>query len=139
MPDESGADRGKVGELAHWLYVFRPAAQAWEGHYSANLEAIGFSRGQASPVAFWNREKDIALVVHGDDFTFVSDQEGLDFAEEHMKKWYEVKVKARLGQDEGDDREVEGNRMVLFVLSLSLYTDTYLSIYIYCVLLFSFF
>jgi hypothetical protein len=45
--------------------------------------------------------------VHGDDFTFVSEAEGLDYIEGLMKKWYEVKVKARLGPELGDDKEVD--------------------------------
>ena len=107
LPVEANPSPGKCGKLLHWLYGFRPAAQAWESHYSGNLEEAGFRRGIASPVVFWHPELDISCVVHGDDFTFVSECKGLDYVEELMKKWYEVKVKARLGPDSGDDKVVE--------------------------------
>jgi hypothetical protein len=106
LPSETGAASGKCGKLIHWLYGFRPAAQAWENHYAEKLEEAGFARGLASPVSFYHVDLDIAGVVHGDDFTFVSDEAGLDYIEGLMKTWYEVKVKARLGGGASDDKEV---------------------------------
>ena len=105
LPDEAGARPDEVGRLEYWLYGFRPAAAAWEEHYAEKLQSVGFSRGAATPVAFYSKEKDISLVVHGDDFTFVGDDESLDWIESSMKKWYDVKVRARLGPDDHDDRE----------------------------------
>ena len=55
---------------------------------------------------FYHLVKDLALVVHGDDFTFCGMESDLDWAEEKMKSWYEVKVRGKLGPDEGDDKEV---------------------------------
>jgi hypothetical protein len=107
LPEEAGARPGTCGKLVHWLYGFRPAAQAWEGHYAANLESIGFVRGKASPVAFFNAEADISCLVHGDDFTFVGGDESSQYVESKMKEWYEVKVKARLGNGPRDDKEVD--------------------------------
>ena len=45
------------------------------------------------------------LVVHGDDFTFTGDQQGLDWIEGLMKQWYRIKVRARLGPEDFDDKE----------------------------------
>ena len=77
LPDEAQGGPGKVGKLVYWLYGFRPAAQAWEEYYAEKLIGEGFVRGQASPVVFWNEEKDISVVVHGDDFTFEGEDEDL--------------------------------------------------------------
>ena len=44
-------------------------------------------------------------MVHGDDFTFTGDDASLRWVEELMSKWYEVKVRARLGPGEKDDKE----------------------------------
>jgi hypothetical protein len=107
LPSEAGAKPGMCGQLVHWLYGFRPAAQAWESHYSKNLESIGFVRGRASPVAFYNKESDVSCLVHGDDFTFVGGGAELDAVEAKMKEWYELKVKARLGDEPGDDKETD--------------------------------
>jgi hypothetical protein len=107
LPAEAGAQPGMCGKLVHWLYGFRPAAQAWESHYATNLESIGFIRGRASPVSFYNAARDVSCLVHGDNFTFVGDAEHLDFVEANMKGWYELKVKARLGPELTDDKTVD--------------------------------
>jgi hypothetical protein len=107
LPPEAGAGPGMCGQLVHWLYGFRPAAQAWESHYSKNLESIGLVRGRASPVSFYDPAADVSCLVHGDDFTFVGERAALDLIEGKMKSWYELKVKARLGEAEGDDKETD--------------------------------
>ena len=105
LPEEVGATKNKVGKLRHWLYGFRPAAAAWENHYAGKLEGAGFARGLATPVSFYHEGRDVSLVVHGDDFTFTGEDADLDWAEGLMKQWYEVKVRARLGPGEDDDKE----------------------------------
>ena len=105
LPEEVGAKPDQIGKLEYWLYGFRPAAAAWENDYAEKLQGVKFERGLATPVAFYNKERDISLVVHGDDFTFVGEGPSLDWIEACMKKWYEVKVRARLGPDMGDDKE----------------------------------
>ena len=55
LPQEAGAASGMCGKLNHWLYGFRPAAQAWENEYAKKLEEAGFARGNGSPVVFWNQ------------------------------------------------------------------------------------
>ena len=104
MLEEVGADAGKIGELKHWLYGLRPAAAAWENHYAARLGEVGFRRGMATPVAFYHENKNVNLVVHGDDFTFTGSQASLEWIEALMKKWYKVKVRAWLGPDQCDDK-----------------------------------
>ena len=105
LPEEVGAAKGKVGKLRRWLYGFRPAAAAWEAHYANKLEEVGLRRGLATPVSFYHEENDVNLVVHGDDFTFTGDDASLSWVEELMSKWYEVRVRARLGPGENDDKE----------------------------------
>ena len=91
LPKEAGARPNEIGKLKHWLYGFRPAAAAWENHYAEKLQSEGFSRGLSTPVSFYNAAKDVSLVVHGDDFTFVGEDQELDWAEDLMKRWHEVK------------------------------------------------
>ena len=44
------------------------------GSHSANkLEEVGFRRELATLVSFYHDEKDVNLVVHGDDYTFTGD------------------------------------------------------------------
>ena len=70
LPAECGAAPGVCGKLNYWLYGFRPAAAAWEELYSGKLVGCGFQRGHSCTVVFYNADRDISCVVHGDDFTF---------------------------------------------------------------------
>ena len=73
LPEEAGAGSGVCGKLRYWLYGFKKAAQAWEDFYAEKLEDVGFVRGQGSGVVFYNEERDISCVCHGDDFTLVAE------------------------------------------------------------------
>ena len=55
---------------------------------------------------FYHEEKDLSLAVHGDDFTFSGADEELRWITRQMQKWYEIKVRATLGPDDRDDKEV---------------------------------
>ena len=107
LPDEAkGGGEGRCGKLNYWLYGFRPAAQAWEELYSLRLEEVGFTRGEASPVVFYHEGRDLAVVVHGDDFTFEGEAEDLKWIYGEIQKWFEVKLRGILGPEDGDDKEV---------------------------------
>ena len=114
LPAEAGPAQGECGKLEHWLYGCRPAAQAWENHYAARLESVGFIRGAGNPVAFLHPARDLACVVHGDDFTFSGLDGDLTWIENLMKQWSDVKIRARLGREETDDKKIDvlGRRLV---------------------------
>ena len=106
LPEECGYGPGMCGKLNYWLYGFRPAAAAWEKHYSELLESIGFMRGISCGVIFYHRGRDVSLAVHGDDFTFCGSEEDLWWIRDLMKSWFEIKVRAVLGPEPHDDKEV---------------------------------
>ena len=66
-PPEAEGGEGMCGKLNFWLYGFRPAAQAWENHYSEKLEGCGFVRGTACSVIFYHAGKDLSCALRGDD------------------------------------------------------------------------
>ena len=102
---EAGGGPEDCGKLSFWSYGFRPAAHAWEHHYSKELEACGFERGDACSVIFYHEERDLSCVVHGDDFTFCGYGDDLKWITKMMESWFEIKVRAVLGDDESDDKE----------------------------------
>ncbi len=101
LPAECGAAAGVCGKLNYWLYGFRPAAAAWEELYSGKLVGCGFQRGQSCTVAFYNAERDISCVVHGDGFTFEGSGPDLLWIAGEMKSWFEIKVRALFGARRG--------------------------------------
>ena len=76
---EAEVQDDECGKLIHWLYGCRPAAHAWEVHYSALLKEYGFRRLRSVPVAVVHEIRDLMGVVHIDDFVLVGLDEDLDF------------------------------------------------------------
>ena len=107
LPAEAEVAEDECGKLIHWLYGCRPAAQAWEEHYSSLLVANGFKRLQTVPVAFTNAERDLHGVVHGDDFVLEGRDKDLDWVLEILSKVYELKNRGRLGFGPNDVRKID--------------------------------
>ena len=84
----------------------RGAAQGWEIEFGSKLGSVGFTRGKSTPVVFYRESDGTRLVVHGDDFTFLGYPEALDRILKDMREWWEVKLRAIIGDEEGDDKEV---------------------------------
>ena len=105
LPPECGKP-GVCGLLQFWLYGMRPASHGWQDEYTKQLELIGFRRGEASPCCFYREKDDISCVVHGDDFTFEGSPEALLEIAAALKKVWLVKVRAVLGPEASDDKEV---------------------------------
>ena len=85
----------------------RPAGQTWEKHYSDHLGTMAYLKGKAAPTVFVHKEKEVYLVVHGDDFTFLGEGRHLKEAIEMMKEWYDIKVRGILGGGENDSKEID--------------------------------
>ena len=69
------------------------------------MEEVGFTREKGASEAFWHEERSVACVVHRNDFIFSGADKDLTWVEQLMKEWFEVKVRARIGPDESDDKE----------------------------------
>ena len=46
-------------------------AQNWEFAYVGFMIGRGFKKGKSSPCVFYQEEKNLRVVVHGDDFTIL--------------------------------------------------------------------
>ena len=97
---------GMCGKLNKSLYGTRDAAQNWEHAYIEFLESIGFVSGVASPCIFHNKDKNVRVVVHGDDFTLLGSADNLDWFRKEISKRFEVKFRGRLGPGDKDDKSI---------------------------------
>ena len=88
------------------LYGTRDAAQNWEHAYISFLEGIGFVNGVASPCVFNHEERDVRIVVHGDDFTILGQETQLDWFRKQIVERFEVKFRGRLGPSAMDDKSI---------------------------------
>ena len=105
LPDEDNT-LGYCGKLVKALYGIRDAAQNWETHYRQQLESFGFKNGLSSPCLFYHPQKQVRLVVHGDDFTFLGGEEELEWCKKIMKQSYEIKVRGILGPGPNDCKTI---------------------------------
>ena len=62
------SDYPEYARLRVSLYRTRDAAANWEDAYVKVLTEHGFARGVASPCSFYSGERNVMVVVHGDDF-----------------------------------------------------------------------
>ena len=95
------------GKLIKALYGTRDAAQNWEHAYIDFLLGTGFSNGVASPCVFYHKERDVRIVVHGDDFTVLGQEAQLNWFTERVVEKFEVKSRGRLGPSEADEKAIE--------------------------------
>ena len=61
------------------MYGTRDVAQTWEREYEKFMKRCGFKQGNASPCIFWYEERELRIVVHGDDFTVLGNIQNLDW------------------------------------------------------------
>ena len=74
---------------------------------------IGFEQGLSSPCSFYHKKLQISVVVHGDDVTALGTDASLDAYEAGLAKYFELKIKGRLGLDAKDEKEMRVlNRIV---------------------------
>ena len=75
-----------------------------------------FEQGLGSPVLLFSEVVDMELLVHGDDFVGVGDEDAALTLVTMLSAVFELKVRAQLGPDRNDAKEVRVlNRMIRYV------------------------
>ena len=87
------------------MYGTRWAADSWQSEYSGSLIDMGFTQGTSSACVFRHDERQIMVIVHGDDSTCSGARPQLQWLETEMRAKYELTVGARLGPGKDDDHE----------------------------------
>ena len=106
LPPER-AQPGKCAKLLYTLYGMRTAARSWEKEYSRTLAAAGFRIGRASPCMSFHAERDIRVVVHGDDFIVEGFEDDLRWVERLLAAKYIVKMRGIMGPDAADTKVID--------------------------------
>ena len=76
------------------------------------LKAMGFTHGMSSPCLLHHAERDITVVVHGDDSTAMATDVYLDWYTLELEQVFEIKVCGRLGEGNADQEVRILNRVV---------------------------
>ena len=78
LPQEDMAE-GMCANLVKAIYGTEDAAQNWELAYRKAHADWGFRVGKASPCVMCHPQREIRVVVHGDDFTALGWEAELDW------------------------------------------------------------
>jgi hypothetical protein len=70
------------------------------------LVSIGFKASIVNPCVFFHPVRQVRLVVHGDDFSVAGSEEQLNWFRKEISNRTDVKFRARLGDDDKDDKSV---------------------------------
>lgn len=73
--DFEEGDDNRCGELRVSMYGTRPAAQNWQRCFTELLVGQGFAVTQASACIMHHSSRDTDLLVHGDEFVSIGDEE----------------------------------------------------------------
>ena len=96
LPPEDAAP-AMCGKINKAMYGTRDAAQNWEFAYADSLQALGFMKGKATQSAFYHQQRNIRLVVHGDDFTVLAMEADLGWFRRGISDIFDVKFRGRIG------------------------------------------
>ena len=114
LPAEDYED-GMCGKCVKCMYGTKDAAQNWEFYYTKILSELGFRQGKSNPCVFYNADKDVRTVIHGDDFTSIGDEDVLNWFYTELSQQLTVTCKGVLGPDVKDDKSVRIlNRIVTY-------------------------
>jgi hypothetical protein len=104
--DREPGDEYMCGELLVSMYGTRPAASNWQKCYTELLQMNGFKVTRASTCMLWHPEKDIVVMVHGDDFISTADGDDLEWLKMVFETKFEISTEV-IGHEHGDLKELK--------------------------------
>ena len=107
LPDEDrlAGDSSRCGRLKVSMYGTRDAALNWASEYGETLKAAGYRQGRTNPCLFWHKDKKVTVMVHGDDFVAIGNDEDLMETQRTLSEKYKIKTE-KLGGQKGDAKEI---------------------------------
>ena len=83
--DMEEGEKDLVGKLNLCLYGTRDAAMQWQECVATHLESRGFVRSRAYPSLYHHAERDIATLIHGDDYVSVGSKEQVAWLKKELE------------------------------------------------------
>ena len=84
--DPRACEEGICGKLQKTMYGTLDAAEQWSAHYCSVLASAGFKKGSSSPCHFHHPERDVWMIVHGDDFVSIGESSDQEFVKASLEK-----------------------------------------------------
>ena len=90
--DKGPNEHNMCGKLNYSMDGTRDAAQNSFEEYSGQFRRIGFKQGKASPCVFYNPDRCIRTMVHGDDYVSAGMEKDSNWMRQCLEQKYQVKT-----------------------------------------------
>ena len=97
------------------MYGTQDASNLWQEDYTETLAQRGYIPGRSNPAVFLSHRGDGRMLVHGDDFVLLADDEEVGVVEQLLKSKYTVKVVSVIGDGNVQQEAVILNRIARYV------------------------
>ena len=112
LPEGDEAE-GMCARLLKTMYGTQDASHVWQEHYTKKLLERGFVQGQAWTSVFRHPDKDVMLLVHGDDFLVLGDEDGQKYLKDTLSERYEFRCDGCIGPEDNQHMTLL-NRIVTY-------------------------
>ena len=104
--DIEEGEEGLCGRLDYSMYGTRRVATNWQAHYTRDILNNGFKVGIANNCTFYNEQRHIYCMVHGDDFISTATDECLLWLESILNKEFKIKTH-KIGPEAKGNKELK--------------------------------
>ena len=87
LPAEDGGASDEVGFLEKSLYGTRDASANFQALVKEVMIGAGFRQSRYNPAMYWHRQKELKVMVHGDDFISVGEPQSLRWFKEILENF----------------------------------------------------
>ena len=116
LPEEDEMKKaGMVGKLLRTMYGTQDASRLWQKDYTELLVANTYRAGISNPALFYSATWDARMLVHGDDFVMLADEDAISHMDSLLKSKYTVKMLANMGDGDKVEEAVVLNRVIRYV------------------------
>ncbi len=99
LPEGDEAE-GMCARQLKTMYGTQDASHVWQEHYTKKLLERGFIQGRAWTSVITQPDKDVMLLVHGDDLLVLGDEDGQKNLKDTLSEKYEFRCDGRIGPED---------------------------------------
>ncbi|CAE7245381.1 unnamed protein product [Symbiodinium sp. CCMP2592] len=99
---EGDEQEGYCALLQRTMYGTQDASSVWQETYTKLMDGHGIKNGSAWPAIFGCSERGLRMLVHGDDFFVLGDDDGQKFVEGVLAEKFEYRIDGCIGPEATD-------------------------------------
>ena len=116
IPEEDPAKKPElIGKLLRTWHGTQDASNLWQKHYTDLISKQDYRPGVSNRAVFYSPSQDARMLVHGDDFVLLADEDAANAMLKLLQTAYKVKEVVRIGYGSQPQEAVILNRIVRYV------------------------